>query len=202
MASLQHRAWTLLHENLLHRLLITSTFWDLCSSLQDILTDRTPGFWFGSHPANQMACSFWAHRLLENARDSLFTKDNTPIRNQCAHFLDKCEELQGILYTLLQTCSGGPGRATEIVNLLVYNTSTAVRNLFISGGQLFTVTCYHKGRALSDGRCKPIARFPDSVTARILLVYLIVVRPLECHHVTAVSGRHHQSVRQTLPKCQ
>jgi hypothetical protein len=63
--------------------------------------------------------------------------------------------------------------------LRVMNDTAASRNVFLCDGQLLLTSFYSKTRSLNDGTCKPIARFPDSVTQAYFLVYLLIVRPLE-----------------------
>lgn len=177
--SLQSRAWALLTDKILHGLQITSEFWDACATLQDSLQDRTTGYWFGMHPANYAILSLWRERFLHCLTPYLITEDGDRREAKARRLISSCEDLQAILYVLLQVCSGSPARATEIGVIQVRNTAQAARHVYISSGQLFTITSYHKSRAMTEGTGKPIPRFPDAVTAGLFLVYLLIVKPIQ-----------------------
>ena len=66
-------------------------------------------------------------------------------------YLQDCKNLQQYIYTLLQTCSGAPTRASELGIMGVCNTVIAARNIFTQAGLLFTVITFHKWRNVQDG---------------------------------------------------
>ena len=187
MKKLQDKCKDVLEESILQGFSLTEGFWMQCSQLQDNLTERGPGYWFGMHPENYGFVCRWRNLFVAHMRNLLF-KDGGLKNKEAVMFLDACEDLQKNLVGLLQVCSGSPARATEVCVVQVCNTDLAGRHLFISGGRLIFTSSYHKGRSMSDGVGKPIARYPDAVTSGILLVYLIVVRPLEIVVVEAVCG--------------
>ncbi|CDF39181.1 ATP-dependent DNA helicase RecQ putative [Chondrus crispus] len=176
---LQKKAWSLLDNHLLNGLKITPHFWSSCMEMQDSLIALTPSYWFGSHSANKHVTEFWSGKLLEQYRPTLLHGDNTVNVDAAKEFLKCCDELQSYLYVLLQTCSGAPARATEISSMRICNSTFGPRNIFINGGMLFTVISYHKSRSMHGGVARPVARFPDMDTAGLLMVYIMVIRPLE-----------------------
>ena len=178
MRKLQRDSWELV-DSILHGFPIGREFWEYCGGLRDNLGDRTPGYWFGMHPANYKEMNKLRKMYLSVMKGVLFDKDGEPRRAECRKYLDWCEQLQKKIVALLQTCSGGPGRATEVGVLQVCNTAEASRHIFISKGQVFIMCSYHKGRSMNEGVGKPVARFPDSVTSGILLVYLLIIRAVE-----------------------
>lgn len=179
MRELQRKAWTMLEDDILNGVVITDGFWQACSDMQDALSDRTPGYWFGTHNANHHVQQFWSHALKTAIRPLVLNAQGEFDLKKTKNFADKCEELQRVIYVLLQTCSGAPARATELRVLQICNSPTACRNLYFSNGQLFSATFYHKCRNMQDGIGKPIVRYPDAVTAGILMAYLVIVRPVE-----------------------
>ena len=179
LKGLQKKAWSLLDNHLLNGLKMTQHFWSSCMEMQDSLIAATPSYWFGSHCANKYVTEFWSGKLLQQYRATLLHGDNTLNVQTAKSFLKCCDELQSYLYVLLQTCSGAPARATEISTMRICNSSIGLRNIFISGGMLFTVISYHKSRSVHGGVGRPVARFPDMDTAGLLMVYMVVIRPLE-----------------------
>ena len=196
MKTLQGKSWDLLDKSILRGFVISQGFWSRCSDLQDNLTDRTPGYWFGMHPANYAFVREWRNLFVIHMKDLLFDEDERAQSKECTAFLNACEELQTLLVALLQVCSGSPARATEACILQVCNTDLAGRHLFISRGQVLFTSSYHKGRNMDGGVGKPVARFPDAVTSGLLLVYLIVVRPLETVVVKAICGNEDPGTKQ------
>lgn len=179
MMRIQEQAWLVLNDSLLAGLKLDSEFWTACSSLQDALCDRTAGYWLGTHPANIASASLWLHRYLEKIQGMYFSVDSSLKENEAKNFISVCDTLQQLLYVLLQVCSGAPARATEIGAVQVRNSATAARHVYVSKGQLFLVTSYHKSRALHEGVAKPISRFPDPTTSALFYAYLLLIKPVQ-----------------------
>ena len=91
---------------------------------------------------------------LAAVKSQLFETDGTPKKRACERFVEDCEHFQRRLVGMIQTCSGGPGRATEINVIQICNTDVANRHLFVSKGQVFFMTSYHKGRSMNEGVSK------------------------------------------------
>ena len=179
MGKLQEQSWTILNQEILQGFRVSQEFWEECKGLDDNLTDRTPGYWFGMHPSNYGCLEKWRRLFVSHMKGRLFEANGKSKKRECILFLDACEKLQKNIVTLLQTCAGSPGRASEVSVLQICNTENATRHIFISKGQVFYACSYHKGRSMAEGAGKPVARFPDAVTSGIMVVYLLIVRAVE-----------------------
>ncbi|CDF40458.1 ATP-dependent DNA helicase RecQ family protein [Chondrus crispus] len=132
------------------------------------------------HVDNGLQYVQYCMKALQGKLKPLLLESDTSLNEDKARaYLQDCESLQEHIYTLLQVCSGAPARASELGILRVCNTAVGRRNIFTQAGLVFTVITYHKGRNVHDGVGRPIARYPDAVTAGILLIYLTVIRPVE-----------------------
>ncbi|CDF38743.1 RecQ helicase [Chondrus crispus] len=179
MKALQRKAWYLLSGGIINGLVITADFWQACAEMQDTFTDRTPSYWFASHRANFHVYRHWSHALKDMLQPVILDGQGNFNLKKTKDFINKCEELQRVIYVLPQICSGAPARASEVGAVQICNSSTACHNLYLSNGQLFSAIFYHKSRNMHEGLGKPIVRYPDAVTAGIIMAYLIVVRPVE-----------------------
>ncbi|KAA8645215.1 uncharacterized protein ATNIH1004_009432 [Aspergillus tanneri] len=72
---------------------------------------------------------------------------------------------------------GQTSREKELLTIKWQNTATSQRNIFLSNGQVMIVTEYHKTRRRTV-RTHPVARFLPSAVGRLLVTYLIHVRPM------------------------
>jgi superfamily II DNA helicase RecQ len=178
--AIHQRAVNCLEEQLLKGLDWGADFCIEASGLDDGLQNSAKGFWFGNHPANAHSVSKWAMQLWKHRGSDFWSKGDGKINvDSCNEFLNGCEELQRLIFTLVQLTAGSPSRASECSGLRVMNDDVASRNIYLCDGQLVLTSFYSKTRSLNDGASKPIARFPDSVTQAYILVYLLIVRPLE-----------------------
>lgn len=149
------------------------------------------------HNANHHHLLHWRSAFLSKIRSDLLNAEGGLKENAAKEFLSKCEDLQRIIYVLLQVCSGTPARASEAAVIQICNSSTACRNLYVSKGQLFSAIFYHKSRNMEDGVGKPIVRYPDAVTAGIIMVYLMMVRPLETAVVYLLNAAREEELATT-----
>lgn len=179
MRELHSTAWKHMSNALFGTFKTTEDFWRDISTVQGSLGNRTTDYWFGLHSANKSFPVLWREQLLVASEPILIDDDKKLYVAQSKKFLKDCEKLQGMLRTVLQDCSASPARVTELSVWQIRNTSLASRHMFISHGQLFTVGSYHKSRLLQEGRSKPKARFPDLTTTKLLLLYLLLIRPVE-----------------------
>lgn len=108
-------------------------------------------------------------------------------RTKVIHFLSFCQELQEALLAMIHISSGSPARATEVKAYRVHNDSYNMRSIVISQSQVVLIARYAKPRNMR-AFAKPILRIPDHATANRLLVYLVLVRSLECEMVRAIYG--------------
>lgn len=156
-------------------------FWEGVRELKDNLLERKNGFWFGAHPANRSFIDKWRKKYGEHLDEVGFwnSKDNSFDLNRSKTYMREVEEVTKNFFWLLQVTSGGPARCTELEIAQIQNTEHGSRHIFIQEGRIFYVLCYHKGREKFGGIGKPIARFPDEKTSRLMIIYLLFIRPLE-----------------------
>ena len=176
--SLQQKAWTILQDKLLMGLTLNCKFWTMLGELQDALGEKSAGYWYLMHPNNYESLNAWRRAYVNAVHPHLFNSDVTVKTNPAKEFITHVETLQDIIYTLMQICSGGPARATEAAVLRIRNTPTATRGIFVSQGQLLTILTYNKTRCMQNGTGRAIVRFPDSVTAGFMHIFMIIIHPL------------------------
>lgn len=185
---IQKDAVSLLCQELLRGVEVEDQFFKDAGMLQDALQNRTKGFWFGVHPSNAKVTRNWQAMLWNNHGSVFWDREKNELKLEtCAQFLESCELFQKKILMLIQLTSGAPSRATEIAVTRVVNDAIGGRNMFISDGQVVISTFYSKTRSMNDGASKPIARFPDAVTSGLILLYAMVVRPLEFCLVKAMA---------------
>ncbi|KAA8646640.1 uncharacterized protein ATNIH1004_005315 [Aspergillus tanneri] len=101
------------------------------------------------------------------------------------------KKVQDFLYKLallIQVTWGQTSREKELLTIKWQNTATSQRNIFLSNGQVMIVTEYHKTRRRTV-RTHPVARFLPSAVGRLLVTYLIHVRPM----LVAFNSQHPRS---------
>lgn len=167
-------------------------FWSEAKNLIDKYPDRRNGFWFGNHQSNAQFMDKWKAHFVQHVtteQTGLLEHDQLRFSKQTAKtYLNHSEQVARKLFWLLHVTGGGPPRATELHLCQYRNGAFASRNIFIQQGRLMYCLLSHKGRDKTQGKSKPIARFPDKKTSDLLLLYLIFVRPLELfisHGITA-----------------
>ncbi|KAJ7574807.1 hypothetical protein C8J56DRAFT_802497 [Mycena floridula] len=107
-------------------------------------------------------------------------------KSECLKWLQALAEFEGGLMVLIHLSSGGPGRGTEITNLLAENTATRVRNLFLFGNRHVTIVRnYTKDNNISQ-KDRYIPMGLDAVTGDLLVQLHSVARPLAVHFSIAL----------------
>lgn len=161
---------------------LNGEFWSVVEDFSDNFLDRRVGFWFGLHPANQDAMKSWRQRFISHLitnGDGFIGSQKGEVNEQKRRiFLGEAEDLVKNIFWLMQMTGGGPARVSEIQKCQFRNSTCTGRHMFLEQGRIMYVLFGHKGRdktALS----KPIARFPDYETSKIILCYLIFIRPLD-----------------------
>lgn len=112
MKELQRRSLSLLIDKLLNGLKISDDFWSSVQTLDDNLADLTPRYWFSMHTANNYSLFSWSLAVHKGQKSSLLKWDSALNEEKAQIYLQDCENLQQYIYTLLQTCSGAPERAS------------------------------------------------------------------------------------------
>ena len=159
---------------------LNEEFWGDIKKMKDNLMERRNMYWFGEHPANNTVIYKWRMKLGGHLNDiGLRDEDGSIDKTKGKLFLQATEELVKTFFWLLQMTGGGPARGSELVELQHRNSSQGCRHLYLHGGRMLYVIVRHKGMDKLGGAGKPIARFPDIETSRLLIVYLMFIRPLE-----------------------
>lgn len=99
-------------------------------------------------------------------------------RHQLKLWLDRVEDLQDKLITLLHITSGMPGRGTELSSMTFINSIHSPRNVYIMWDTIALIADYNKTQALTQ-RDSSIARFLPKEIASLLLTYLSIVKPFQ-----------------------
>jgi hypothetical protein len=113
-----------------------------------------------------------SRRADEDGGDIEYNKDG------CRAWLVKTGQFLDMLTALIHIGGGQPARAEELATLRIRNSSYGLRGVYYANDTIMLCTTYHKGRSIS-GRGKVIPRFLPLSVARLLLQYLVIVRPLE-----------------------
>lgn len=178
----QRKVWELATQRLLFGVTLGNSFWEQVHGMRDCIRDRTPGYWFGSHPDNAVSVNMWLNRISKNLRISRIFK-NKDVENldkeEARQYVEDCQKMQAWIYVLCQLTGGGPARSTEAAIIQCRNTSLGPRNIILTKGQIAIASFYHKGRSKAGGISKPILRFPDAVTGGVMTVYLLLIKPFE-----------------------
>ena len=156
-------------------------FWADMKGLKDNFLERTPKYWFASHPGNMSCLNKWRRLFSEHVRKMGFEEcvlKGTGV-STVRQFLDGVKTFLERMVWMMQVVGGGPARMSELHILQLRNSVSASRSMFVSNGQLFYIIFYHKAREKRMGAGKPIARFLDEATNRLMMLYLVFVRPLE-----------------------
>lgn len=181
--SVQESTFNLLNNKLLlgfHNHLDLS-FWVEVAELKDHYTERSNGFYFLNHPLNERILTKWKNRFANYIikYSDLFNRNGELNKESSSSFIDNVKKFLGNIYWLLQVTSGGPARATEMALMQYKNSTESTRHFYIKEGRMFYVLFYHKGRDKRGGIGKPIVRFPDKQTSKLIFLYLLFVRTLE-----------------------
>ena len=101
-------------------------------------------------------------------------------------WLDRVWQFVRLLIALVHLTSGQPARAPELASILVANMKRGARGVHATQGRIMLVTRYWKGRNVY-GRDRPVARFLPNELSRLLLAYLVLVRPIELVALDVIS---------------
>lgn len=94
-------------------------------------------------------------------------------------FLNFYRQLQALLLGLLQVCCGVPARTSKVGVVQLCSTQFAARHIFIVNRHRCVITFYHKNRAPKEGSGQSILRLPDRKTPKVLMPYLLLIKPLD-----------------------
>lgn len=155
-------------------------FWADVGNMKDNFRERKNRYYFVDHPANFEVVERWRKRFGDHIFDvGLRNEDGSFDKVKGRVFLEASAKVVKNMFWMLQVTSGGPARGSELAALHYRNSFYCSRHLFLHSGRLMYVFSHHKARNKLGGAGKPIARFPDLETSKLLLVYIFFIRPLE-----------------------
>jgi hypothetical protein len=93
-------------------------------------------------------------------------------------FFYQTGELLDAIFVLVKATQGGDTRGSEMTCHQIINTNAAPRAIYGISGYLGLVNFYSKTRQ-NTGSDKVLARFPAKEVMRLLLYYLVLLRPVE-----------------------
>lgn len=204
VSKLQGVLSNLLKEKLLFGYEVDQDFWKSWERLEERLGMATVGSNFMTLSNNQSFCinnflSFLRHMRSIPLRSAQFFRhvsipEGESIRSEgeqtgtpnalsvddpsVQEFLNACNEANELILVLCHVTGGAPARSTELEQYKLRNSETAVRNLFVQQGLVMLLSKYNKTDVLT-GREKPICRYLDKTTSRLVAQFLLLVRPLQ-----------------------
>jgi len=95
-----------------------------------------------------------------------------------SQWMGTCSTVVEIILFLVHLSSGQPARGVELMTYNITKPANTSRSVYFNQGTIMLITTYWKGRNVSN-RDRPIARFLPKEFAKLLLVYLSVIRPTE-----------------------
>lgn len=102
-------------------------------------------------------------------------------------YLNNCLEASEIFLVLIHIIGGAPARTAEIETYKLENLADQLRNVFVHSGQLILTAFHNKTHNLSSGDTS-IGRFLDRETSRLLLAFLLIIKPFQVALVGAKFG--------------
>ena len=102
-------------------------------------------------------------------------------------FFYQTGELLDAICVLVKATQGGDTRGSEMACHQIVNTQAAPRSLYGISGYLALVNFYSKTRQ-NTGNDKLLARFPATEVMRLLLYYLVLIRPVELSFAGLIYG--------------
>ena len=184
--SIQRDTFKMLREELMRGFDIPSNFTEVVLSFPDSLNEKESGYYFGEGMEAKKQFQIWsegfARHLSEATRPILGRRDSGETwgpTNDASHWLRTVDTYSTHLYVLVHLCGGGPPRVTEMVEAKLKNTAASKRNVFIVKQRLAIIGSYSKTSKQLQ-KPKPIARFLDSLTTELLLLFIVFVKPVQC----------------------
>jgi hypothetical protein len=113
-----------------------------------------------------------SYAFYEDSNGALFFTD--AFINQITELAD---QLLQLLLTLVHMTSGQPARAPELETYLIRRTTKRPRTVFFFQGMLMLQTIYRKSSQVT-GFDMLVSRFLPKEISRLVLMYLVYVRPL------------------------
>ncbi|KAF4981747.1 hypothetical protein FDECE_17640 [Fusarium decemcellulare] len=153
------------------------------ASIRDSMATTTSGYSFVSDPTNQLTDAY-LEVLLRACISPVNGLVRTQARTQGAWdakaaqaYLEAHDDFLKTLMVLCNLDGGQCARISELLTVEYSNTSSRSRGVYIWGGRICSVTRHHKARlATNQEFC--VARFFSQPVSRLLLHYLVYIRPL------------------------
>ena len=99
-------------------------------------------------------------------------------KETAASWVTRARSALALFATIMHISAGAPGRGTEQSALLIRNTGSCVRGVFICGAEVFFEPAYFKQRGLHNWNFRPISRHLDEMSSRLFKLFSIIVLPL------------------------
>ncbi|KAJ4234756.1 hypothetical protein NW757_013592 [Fusarium falciforme] len=171
------------------------------ASIRDSMATTTSGYSFVSDPTNQLTDAY-LEVLLRACISPVNGLVRTQARTQGAWdakaaqaYLEAHDDFLKTLMVLCNLDGGQCARISELLTVEYSNTSSRSRGVYIWGGQICSVTRHHKARlATNQEFC--VARFFSQPVSRLLLHYLVYIRPLALAILRVPDGIGVQLYRQ------
>jgi hypothetical protein len=145
-------------------------------TLEETLTDRTPGGAFFLHPANQARIGPCTDDFLARIRWKFTSPTNQWDTDKLEAYYGQHQEFLELLLVLLQLAGGMPARGPELLSTKVFNTESTSRNIYVHHSLLCTVQSYFKAQNFVARPFYTVRHFPPC-TSWILYRYLVYIRP-------------------------
>ena len=171
------------------------------STIHDELGNRQIGYSFLTDPQNSVILNprRILHRLLSKSgtHTSLFASSNKSsskaqrqlvVQEEFEKLLQVGEIFLEILLVLSHLACGQPPRGTELLSILVCNTATHQRHLFVINGELAIITNYNKSQSVVGKGTLILRTFPECLS-RLWICYLAFTKPVLAF---AENTLHHQ----------
>ncbi|KAF2068402.1 hypothetical protein CYY_010272, partial [Polysphondylium violaceum] len=115
--------------------------------------------------------------------NSPFKLKDSHLKNSSKSYFKRSDSfLENLLLAIYLTC-GQPPRSTEIISLNIRNNGSISRNLFWINNRVALIVGYNKTFNI-HGKLKYIARFIPYRLSKVLIEYLVYVRPFEQHIIS------------------
>ena len=148
------------------------------AALKDDLRENTQGYSFVSNPANGLQRCYrqLLQRSWECSPETALQKDGEWRHEACSAYLEEEQKMLRYILLLLHLTGGQPARGPELTTIRHQNSSAAMRNIYVSNGQLFYMIEYHKARRTTNKSFFVVRYLPLQV-GQMLFKYLVYVRP-------------------------
>ena len=102
-------------------------------------------------------------------------------------YLEESDHLMELLLVAIHLTGGAPPRSTELVKIALQNSKQVRRSIRISDGMVAIVLVYNKTSSFT-GSDKTIVRYVPEAVGRLVIQFLILIRPVQCAFAYKLNG--------------